>query len=121
MTSRTKGTVYRLTLTFPLCINPMNLIYPTFLLNDQKKKRKKDDFFITQQIMRYTFTTIQKDTKWGSELSFFYQMVPLKGENMSSQQQAAFGRTMRCSSILQTLKSRIQGIENAVAATTTLK
>lgn len=36
MTSRTKGTVYRLTLTFPLCINPLNLIYHTFLLNDIK-------------------------------------------------------------------------------------
>lgn len=36
MTSRTKGTVYRLTLTFPLCINPLNLIYHTFLLNDRK-------------------------------------------------------------------------------------
>lgn len=36
MTGRTKGTVYRLTLTFPLCINPLNLIYHTFLLNDIK-------------------------------------------------------------------------------------
>ena len=36
MTSRAKGTVYRLTLTFPLCINPWNLIYHTFLLNDIK-------------------------------------------------------------------------------------
>lgn len=36
MTSRAKGTVYRLTLTFPLCINPLNLIYHTFLMNDIK-------------------------------------------------------------------------------------
>lgn len=36
MTSRTKGTVYTLTLTFPLCINPLNLIYHTCLLNDIK-------------------------------------------------------------------------------------